>query len=101
MDFNYTAQGWECPKCKRVYSPTTMMCFYCPEKTTTSTTTNLTTIPHGVPVGIVGGYGTPNLQASGTSHCLLYTPDPLSSSDNCTICDRPKSEHIIFNTSNQ
>lgn len=22
-------QGWECPKCGRVYSPTTVMCFYC------------------------------------------------------------------------
>lgn len=22
-------QGWECPKCGRVYSPTTPMCFYC------------------------------------------------------------------------
>ena len=22
-------QGWQCPVCKRVYSPTTMMCFYC------------------------------------------------------------------------
>lgn len=22
-------QGWECPKCGRVYSPTTPMCFHC------------------------------------------------------------------------
>ena len=22
-------QGWVCPKCGRVYSPTTPMCFYC------------------------------------------------------------------------
>lgn len=22
-------QGWQCPICKRVYSPTTMMCMYC------------------------------------------------------------------------
>jgi hypothetical protein len=24
-----TRQGWECPKCERVYSPDTVMCFYC------------------------------------------------------------------------
>ena len=23
-------QGWECPKCGRVYSPSTSMCFTCP-----------------------------------------------------------------------
>lgn len=22
-------QGWQCPICGRVYSPTTPMCFYC------------------------------------------------------------------------
>lgn len=22
-------QGWQCPICGRVYSPTTMMCLYC------------------------------------------------------------------------
>ena len=22
-------QGWQCPICRRVYSPTTAMCFYC------------------------------------------------------------------------
>lgn len=22
-------QGWQCPICKRVYSPTTPLCFYC------------------------------------------------------------------------
>ena len=32
-------QGWVCPKCGRVYSPTTSMCFYCGNETTTTTTT--------------------------------------------------------------
>lgn len=32
-------QGWQCPICKRIYSPTTFMCFYCGgDKTETSTT---------------------------------------------------------------
>ena len=34
-------QGWQCPICKTVYSPTTPMCFYCGmagmSKTSTST----------------------------------------------------------------
>ena len=31
-DFNINIpvqQGWQCPICKRVYSPTIPMCFYC------------------------------------------------------------------------
>lgn len=32
------AQGWECPKCGRVYSPVMVMCSYCvPPKVTTVT----------------------------------------------------------------
>lgn len=26
---NFAPQGWQCPICKRVYSPTTPMCYYC------------------------------------------------------------------------
>jgi len=35
-----TPQGWECPKCHRVYSPSTFMCYYCgnSERYTTTTT---------------------------------------------------------------
>ena len=25
----FAQQGWQCPICKRVYSPFTQMCFYC------------------------------------------------------------------------
>ena len=37
----FAQQGWQCPICKRVYSPTTLMCLYCGnyEETTTTTTT--------------------------------------------------------------
>ena len=27
-------QGWQCPCCSKVYSPTTPMCLYCPPKVT-------------------------------------------------------------------
>jgi hypothetical protein len=80
-DFNFAPQGWECPKCKRVYSPTTSMCFYCPNRVTTGTT-----------VG-VGGFGVPN---GTTAQCLVYTPDPNSTSDICLACNQPKSAHITF-----
>jgi hypothetical protein len=30
---NIPQQGWQCPVCFKVYSPTTQMCLNCPEKT--------------------------------------------------------------------
>jgi len=35
---NFTQQGWECPKCGRVYSPYTSMCSYCGGEAVTYTT---------------------------------------------------------------
>jgi hypothetical protein len=32
-------QGWECPKCGRVYSPAMVMCSYCPEQAVISSGT--------------------------------------------------------------
>ena len=45
FDSGYAPQGWQCPICKRVYSPLTPMCWYCGEAgaTKTYTTTNATT----------------------------------------------------------
>ena len=44
MSIENIQQGWQCPICKRVYSPTTMMCMYCGEEgaTKTYTTTSAT-----------------------------------------------------------
>ena len=41
-DYNFIAQqGWQCPICKTVYSPSTPMCVYCGGgMTKTSTSTN-------------------------------------------------------------
>lgn len=33
-------QGWVCPKCGRVYSPTTSMCFFCSGNNTVTVGTN-------------------------------------------------------------
>ena len=45
FDFNGIQQGWQCPICKRVYSPTTPMCYYCGGDNRTSVDT--TTYPIG------------------------------------------------------
>ena len=40
-------QGWVCPKCGRVYSPTTPMCYYCGgEQTSTVSTGTGTGTPY-------------------------------------------------------
>lgn len=43
IDNNYVSQGWQCPICKRVYSPTTQMCMYCGGEQKTTITTSFTT----------------------------------------------------------
>ncbi len=81
-NFDFTPQGWECPKCKRVYSPTTIMCIACPSLT--GSTSNSTT---GTPIG-VGGFGT-------TSTAMLHNfqEGEGTSATKCKICGREKWEH--------
>ena len=41
-DFNFAPQGWQCPVCRRVYSPNTPWCYFCGnEQITTTTTTTI------------------------------------------------------------
>jgi hypothetical protein len=75
-DFNFIPQGWECPKCKRVYSPTTSMCIACPINNSTITTNNY-----------VGGQGIGN-----TTH--LFVPVSETSSV-CKVCGFEKSTHLM------
>lgn len=43
-EFSFAQQGWQCPICKRVYSPFTPSCFCCGnEKTITTTDVTITT----------------------------------------------------------
>ena len=35
----FVQQGWECPKCGHVYSPSMVMCSYCPQQATVTTST--------------------------------------------------------------
>lgn len=41
---HFAQQGWECPKCGRVYSPTTSMCMYCGNETVSVNTNVLDTL---------------------------------------------------------
>lgn len=64
---DFAQQGWQCPVCKRVYSPFTTMCYYCgneKQQTTTTVKTNfdhdLTSTPAGkeyASVNISNNYG--------------------------------------------
>lgn len=38
---DWIQKGWECPKCGRVYSPSTSMCHYCGADTKTFATANI------------------------------------------------------------
>ena len=38
-DYGFVQQGWECPKCHRIYSPTQSFCLYCNDRRVTYTTT--------------------------------------------------------------
>jgi hypothetical protein len=66
----YVPQGWECPKCKRVYSPTTRMCNYCPQYNQGVTTTTLTF----------------------THSFSSNTPNPTGKTK-CSVCGKEKWEH--------
>ena len=82
-NFDFVPQGWECPKCKRVYSPQTMMCIACPQYTKSETTTN-------TPIG-VGGFGT-------TSTAMLHNFQEGEgiSKTKCKICGKEKLGHLII-----
>jgi hypothetical protein len=38
-DYGFIQQGWECPKCHRIYSPTQSFCLYCNDKRVTYSST--------------------------------------------------------------
>ena len=81
-DFNFIAQGWECPKCKRVYSPTTTMCIACPQYTKSVTTTNTLISSDGTISSISYMH---EFQAGGKG----------SSKTICKICGKEKFLHPI------
>lgn len=43
--FNNVMQGWQCPICKRIYSPFTHICWYCNREVETTTLSNTRGLP--------------------------------------------------------
>ena len=87
----FTQQGWECPKCGRVYSPTTIMCLGCPQEVKTNITTNTpwktVTIPHDI-----SGTTTHT-----TAICSGFLNDTVNtSSTKCMKCGLEKYLHPII-----
>jgi len=70
----FIPQGWECPKCQRVYSPTTSMCTQCPQHIQGVATTGTTLI-----VGSTATYMGHNFESV--------------KGGKCKICGKRKSEH--------
>ena len=58
MNENFVQHGWQCPICKRVYSPMTFMCYYCGGESVTSTGTG--SIPMPVDPSTTGGIPKPD-----------------------------------------
>jgi uncharacterized OB-fold protein len=85
-NFDFVPQGWECPKCKRVYSPQTMMCIACPQYTKSETTTN-------TPIG-VGGFGTTSTETAFMFH--NFQEGEGTSKIKCRICGKGKSGHPLI-----
>lgn len=40
-NYNFAQQGWQCPLCKRVYSPFTPCCFHCGAEGMTKTASSV------------------------------------------------------------
>lgn len=75
-------QGWECPKCGRIYSPTTPMCSHCPQEIKSS-----------------DGINTNDLVNRVTNTTNINFHNFVSSSQNpfkCAICGAYETSHPTF-----
>jgi hypothetical protein len=72
----FIPQGWECPKCNRVYSPTTSMCSHCPVQAVTTAGTTGTTFSSGT-----------------TWYTHNFESDKKSTSNGCKICGLQQWQH--------
>lgn len=84
-NFDFTPQGWECPKCKRVYSPTTIMCIACPALT--GSTSNSTSFTPSSTFQFQGNFDSTCVFEPGGTIEGLYYPDF------CKKCGKQKQYH--------
>jgi uncharacterized OB-fold protein len=77
-------QGWECPKCGRIYSPTTPMCSNCPQEVTPWASTN----------DLVNrAYTTTSI---GLHNFVASQENPFK----CALCGTYQTSHPIFSFTN-
>ena len=72
LQTSFIPQGWECPKCKRVYSPTTSMCSHCPQHTQ--------------------GYASTGTTLTFTHSFSSNTPNPTAKTK-CSVCGKEMWQH--------
>ena len=70
LQTSFIPQGWECPKCKRVYSPTTSMCSHCPEHSQGYASTG-TTLTVGTNSTFIGHNFEPDKKGSSKTKCKI------------------------------
>lgn len=70
-------QGWQCPICKRVYSPTTPMCYYCGGESVTTSSSTFTFTREGEPCPPV-----------------IKNPADENKSSSYTVCDKMSGMNI-------
>jgi hypothetical protein len=66
-DFKFVPQGWECPKCGRVYSPSMVMCSFCGQNNV-----HITWVPNTNPIttsGSTGSVKVDNVNGCGSGRC--------------------------------
>ncbi len=77
-------QGWECPKCGRIYSPTTPMCSNCPQEVTPWASTNDL---------VTRTYTSTSI---GVHNFVASQENPFK----CAICGAYETSHPIFTFTN-
>ncbi len=75
---NFAQQGWQCPICKRVYSPMTAMCYYCGHNSTAVPFTGTGSMPMPVDPSTTGVPPKPNydITISGNTHSTADNKSP-------------------------
>ena len=78
MQTTFIPQGWECPKCKRVYSPTTSICSYCSQHTQGTATTETTLTANS---------------SNSSNAWMVHNFEVDKKSTKCKICGLQKLQH--------
>lgn len=81
----FAQQGWQCPICKRVYSPMTFMCYYCGGESVTFTGTG--SIPMPVDPTTTGVKPQPDysITIGDDTHCTSDNENPYGTTTTASL----------------